>query len=58
MKAVCTSRRQLLRQGAAADFIVIDVDPFRDGAEVLLDATVRLTVLAGEVVHSEDDVAV
>lgn len=48
----------VLRQGAAADFIVIDVDPFRDGAEVLLDATVRLTVLAGEVVHSEDDVAV
>jgi predicted amidohydrolase YtcJ len=42
----------VLRQGAAADFVVIDADPFRDGAAVLLDASVRLTVLGGEVVHS------
>ncbi|MCI0157569.1 amidohydrolase [Leifsonia shinshuensis] len=48
----------VLRQGAAADFIVIDADPFRDGAEVLLDATVRLTVLGGEVVYSAEGVAV
>ncbi|WP_348789284.1 amidohydrolase [Leifsonia sp. NPDC080035] len=42
----------VLRTGAAADFVVIDADPFRDGPEVLLGADVRLTVLAGEVVHS------
>ncbi|GAA4344442.1 amidohydrolase [Microbacterium rhizosphaerae] len=42
----------VLRRGAAADFFVIDVDPFRDGADVLLDSAVRFTVLAGEVVHS------
>jgi len=42
----------VLRPGAAADFFVIDADPFRDGADVLLEANVRLTVLAGEVVHS------
>lgn len=42
----------VLRARAAADFFVIDVDPFRDGPAVLLGATVRLTVLAGEVVHS------
>jgi hypothetical protein len=42
----------VLRPGAAADFFVIDADPFRDGADVLLDARVRFTVLAGEVVHS------
>jgi predicted amidohydrolase YtcJ len=44
----------VLRTGAAADFIVLDADPFRDGAGTLLDASVRLTVLGGEVVHSAE----
>lgn len=42
----------VLRTGAAADFVVIDADPFRDGPETLLGARALLTVLAGEIVHS------
>lgn len=48
----------VLRTGAAADFVVIDTDPFRDGPEALLGATARLTVLAGAIVHSVDGAAV
>ena len=48
----------VLRPGAAADFMVIDADPFRDGPDVLLDAAVRLTVLGGAVVRSATGVAV
>lgn len=46
----------VLHTGAAADFVVIDADPFRDGPEALLGATARLTVLAGEIVHSVDGI--
>jgi predicted amidohydrolase YtcJ len=44
----------VLRSGAAADFLVLDADPFRDGAAALLDASVRLTVLGGVVVHEAE----
>ncbi|MDL9978527.1 amidohydrolase [Microbacterium sp. ASV49] len=47
----------VLRPGAAADFFVLDADPFVDGPEVLLSAGVRMTVLAGEVVHSAEAVS-
>ncbi|WP_235493388.1 amidohydrolase [Leifsonia sp. Leaf336] len=42
----------VLRTGAAADFVVIDADPFRDGPEALLGAAARLTVMGGEVVQA------
>jgi len=37
----------VLRAGAAADFVVLDADPFRDGPEAFLTARVRTTVVAG-----------
>ncbi len=40
----------VLRAGAAADFAILDADPFRDGVEAFLAAKVVTTVLAGEVV--------
>ncbi|MCU1516717.1 MAG: amidohydrolase [Pseudarthrobacter sp.] len=40
-------RRGRLVAGLAADFAVLDADPFTDGAESLLDARVLRTVVAG-----------
>jgi len=39
----------VLRAGAAADFVVLDGDPFRDGVEAFLTARVVSTVVGGEV---------
>lgn len=41
----------MLRVGAAADLVVIDADPFATGADALLAARVRRTVVAGRTVH-------
>ena len=46
------THRGTLRAGLAADFIVVDADPFRDGPDRLLTATVTRTVVAGTTVHS------
>jgi hypothetical protein len=40
-------RRGMLRAGLAADVIVLDGDPFRDGAERLLDMRVLHTIVRG-----------
>lgn len=40
-------RRGMLRPGLAADFVVLDRDPFRDGPDSLLDTCVTRTVVAG-----------
>jgi len=37
----------VLRAGAAADFVILDADPFRDGPETFLTTRVRTTVVAG-----------
>lgn len=42
------STRGVLAAGRRADFAVLDIDPFADGAEVLRNAGPRLTVVAGE----------
>ena len=39
--------RGVLRAGLAADFLVLDADPFRDGPEVLRDAAPALVVVRG-----------
>ncbi len=46
------SHRGTLRAGLAADFIVLDRNPFRDGPDSLLTTTVTRTVVAGRTVHS------
>lgn len=46
------SHRGALRAGLAADFIVLDADPFRDGPDRLLTTVVTRTVVAGTTVHS------
>lgn len=43
--------RGRLEAGLAADFAVVDADPFADGPEVLLTARVVRTVVAGATVH-------
>lgn len=40
----------VLRAGAAADFLVLSGDPFRDGVEAFLTSRVEMTVVAGEAV--------
>lgn len=42
----------VLRQGAVADFAVLDADPFRDGAQAFLTAKVVRTVAHGETVYA------
>jgi predicted amidohydrolase YtcJ len=44
-------RRGSLRPGLAADFVVLDANPFRDGAAALLTTKVVRTVVAGETVY-------
>lgn len=44
-------RLGVLRAGACADLVMIDDDPFANGAEALLSARVRRTVVGGRVVH-------
>ena len=44
--------RGSLVPGKAADFTVIDRDPFVEGRDALLDARIRLTVVDGDVVHT------
>ena len=44
-------RRGVLAAGRVADFVVLDVDPFLEGAESLLSAKITHTVVAGRVVH-------
>jgi len=44
-------RLGVLRQGACADLVVIDGDPFANGPDALLSARVRRTVVGGRVVH-------
>ena len=46
--------RGRLEPGLAADFAIVDVDPFTAGAESLLTARVTRTVVAGETVHDID----
>ena len=43
-------RRGRLAAGVAADFTVLDADPFKDGEESLLNARVLRTVVGG---HTE-----
>ena len=45
-------RRGVLRKGLAADFVVLDRDPFREGPDSLLAAKVTRTVVAGVTVVS------
>ncbi|MBB3039089.1 amidohydrolase [Hoyosella altamirensis] len=40
-----------LRPGLAADFVVLDDNPFESGAESLREMSVRMTVVNGRVVH-------
>lgn len=47
-------RRGMLRAGLAADFVVLDRNPFDAGPECLLDARVERTVVAGRTVHRID----
>jgi len=49
--------RGRLAPGFAADFAVLDADPFADGASTLLTARVVRTVRAGETVFAEEAVA-
>lgn len=50
--SICAEgERGRLAPGLAADFAVIDADPFADGPEVLLGAAVVRTVVAGRTVH-------
>ncbi len=46
------ARRGMLRAGLAADLVVLDRDPFRDGPETLLTARVVRTVVDGRTVHT------
>lgn len=48
---VGAENRGVLAAGRAADFAVVDVDPFAAGAEALLAAVIVRTVVAGTVVH-------
>lgn len=41
--------------GARADLVLLDTDVFAPGAAPIADASVRLTVAAGEVVHQSDE---
>jgi predicted amidohydrolase YtcJ len=43
--------RGSLTPGLLADFVVLDRDPFAEGPESLLEATVRRTVIGGETVY-------
>ena len=43
--------RGALRAGLAADMVILDRDPFADGADTLLTTRVLCTVVAGRVVH-------
>jgi predicted amidohydrolase YtcJ len=45
------AHRGRLRAGLAADFVVLNGDPFRDGPDSLLTVTVARTVVAGETVY-------
>lgn len=44
-------RRGMLRAGLAADFVVLDRNPFEEGPDSLLQTRVLATVVAGDVVH-------
>jgi predicted amidohydrolase YtcJ len=44
-------RRGMLRAGLAADFVVLDRNPFEEGPDSLLQTRVVATVVAGDVVH-------
>lgn len=44
-------KRGRLIAGYEADFAVLDVDPFRDGPEVMLTGGVALTIARGNVIH-------
>ncbi|RBP63469.1 hypothetical protein DFO66_11094 [Brevibacterium sanguinis] len=44
-------RRGALRPGFAADLTVLDADPFVLGLDSLREGTVRMTMVAGQVVH-------
>ena len=46
-------RRGMLRAGLAADFAILDTDPFLAGAESMLSARVVRTVVGGSTVHAE-----
>jgi predicted amidohydrolase YtcJ len=41
----------MLRAGLAADFVVLDRNPFEEGPDSLLQTRVVATVVAGDVVH-------
>ena len=47
--------RGRLEAGMAADFAIVDIDPFTEGAEALLRARVMRTVMAGETVFDRAD---
>lgn len=42
----------MLRPGLAADLVILDRDPVAQGAEALLETTVRLTMMDGRITHS------
>jgi predicted amidohydrolase YtcJ len=46
------AERGMIRAGLAADLVVLDRDPFADGADTLLSTRVLCTVVAGAVAHS------